>query len=371
MGLLQNLLKVGGQAAGVAGAGLEGYAQDQTTQAARVLSQAKLEQEAQRNAVLNRIGLAGIDPTIQKSLAAAKSGGEVEGGTPGLAERSRILAPLDAKAAALKAAALAPIAVKQAVDTAGGVAPIEVKKAGDIVRAETPGLVDRAERMPEKPNISIQQPLNPGDPAQAVVIDASDSAHPKVVATAIPGVGKSGTAGANGPQMAAAKANYEAAIKTMDDYEAKLARGEATYGPLDATKGAIGSSEQAQTAKGILGPVESLVSNVAGASLRGDNPELANYLKAKKFLAEAALNTHKRPNQTQYEIEQELSGIGPRSEFISPEARAQIAQSAERRANFGRDVFGLGGGAGPVDHTKLSDAEFAKQYKAGAFNRPP
>lgn len=160
---------------------------------------------------------------------------------------------------------------------------------------------------------------------------------------------KSAGAGPSNPQMAASKANIESAMKTMAEYERKLAAGEATYGPFDATNGALGSSEKTQSAAGAIGGAESLIGNMAGASLRGSNSDLANYLKAKKFVAEAVLNTHKRPNQTQYEIEQELSGIGPRfGGWTSDDAKAQIAQSADRRNRMYHEVFGTGGGPAPT-----------------------
>lgn len=354
MGVLEVVRGVLPGLATAAGQGYAGYAADEQTKAKDVLAQAKAAQEAERNRVLNLL--------TQKEIARQNPGdagygqykaGEIAATAPAEATagalKARALIPVDVAKLTAETpgmvdrarqteAATAPIKVQTAVDTAKGTAPIS------IATHEHERRFDNANQPPDKPQISIQQPLNTGDPAQAVVIDATDPMHPRVSTAPIPGVTKGATTGAqNKPQMDAARANLEAAKKTMDDYEAKLMRGEAQYGPWDATKGAIGSSEQTQTAKGLLGPAESLVGNYAGASLRGDNAELANYLKAKKFAAEAILNTHKRPNQTQYEIEQELSGIGPRLDgFMSDDAKRQIAQSAERRNRMWEEVFGGG-----------------------------
>lgn len=149
-------------------------------------------------------------------------------------------------------------------------------------------------------------------------------------ATSKPGAG---VGGQNAPQMAAAKANMDAAMKIMDDYEAKLKAGNANYGVLDATQGALASSPAALNAKGPLGAAESLLANASSSHLQSSNPELMRYLTAKKYIAEAILNTHKRPNQTQYEIEQEISGAGP-----NPEAM-QIDMAASRRKRMYDEVF--------------------------------
>ena len=143
----------------------------------------------------------------------------------------------------------------------------------------------------------------------------------------------SGAGGQNAPQMAAAKANLESARKLMNDYEDKLVAGKADYGVMGATEGALASSPAALTAHGPWDAAMSLASNAAASHLQSSNPELARYMTAKKYVAEAILNTHKRPNQTQYEIEQELSGAGPNA---SP---MQIAVGRERRDRMYNEVF--------------------------------
>lgn len=120
-----------------------------------------------------------------------------------------------------------------------------------------------------------------------------------------------GAGNQNAPSMAAAKANLESARKIMDEFEAKYKAGQVGYSPFQATKGALASSPEALTAKGPLGAIHSYLANKSYSSLQKEDPEVARYMTAKKYVAEAVLNTHKRPNQTQYEIEQELSGMGP------------------------------------------------------------
>lgn len=316
--------------ANAAGQGFGGYSTDQQLGVKKALEDAKAAQEAERNRVLNLL--------TQKEIARQSPGDAGYGAYK--ADEIKTTAPAETTAKVNDINATAqPMAHAAALKDFAENAPL-VARAGETAMAGVPA--HNAETL-----FSSQHPA-PAFKDFQDVDPATNQPRTRILDTHTGGItteggGKAGGAGAqNAPQMAAAKANFETAIKTMDDYEAKLARGEATYGPFDAAKGAVGSSEQAQTAKGLLGPVESFVSNAAGSSLRGDNPDLAEYLKAKKFLAEAALNTHKRPNQTQYEIEQELSGIGPMSDFTSADAKKQIAQSAERRANFGRDVFGIG-----------------------------
>lgn len=142
-----------------------------------------------------------------------------------------------------------------------------------------------------------------------------------------------GMGGQNAPQMAAAKANAESAMKIMDDYEKKLRENPELYGSTENTMAALASSPTVQTATGLMGALNSKAGGMSYEKLQKDNPELANYITAKKFMAEAVLNTHKRPNQTQYEIEQELSGVGPHP---SPQ---QIDMVAARRKRMYDEVF--------------------------------
>lgn len=177
------------------------------------------------------------------------------------------------------------------------------------------------------------------------------------------GVGKPVAAGnaQTAPQMAAARANMESAMKTMDDYEAKLRVHPEIYGPTEATLGALSSSPTAMTAQHPWDIPMSYGANKASQHLQASNPELARYLTAKKFVAEAVLNTHKRPNQTQYEIEQELGGVGP------VPSNMQIDMVAARRNRMYQEVFANpnAGGTAPASapHTKPSLTQ--DQYNAG------
>ena len=144
----------------------------------------------------------------------------------------------------------------------------------------------------------------------------------------------------NAPQMAAAKANLESAMTNMTAFENKLKAGQATYSPEDATLASLASSPTANTAGGVMGGVSAEISNRALAKLQQSNPDLWQYVTNKKYVAEAILNTHKRPNQTQYEIEQELSGAGPTSDATTEGYGKQIDMGASRRQRMYQDVFG-------------------------------
>lgn len=288
------------------------------------------------------------DPNYAGAMAGVKAA-ENSATIPGDVAREQAVGP--AKTANAVAQANAMIAPKVAeqhamipgkVDEENALTPGLVQRAGQTSMAEVPGKVATAAGTAEyAAPIATQD--RPGDPTSPVTYKTRSQALGTGKAPSTAG----GQGSQNGPQMAAARANLASARKTMDDYEEKLRNGTASYNPLDAAKGAAGSSEQTQTAKGMFGPVESLIGNAAGASLRGDNPDLAEYLKAKKFVAEAILNTHKRPNQTQYEIEQELSGIGPMfGGWQTPDAAKQISQSKDRRDRMWNEVF-----ATPADHS--------------------
>jgi hypothetical protein len=99
------------------GQGFAGYGQDDQIKVKEALAQAKAIQDADNARVLNRVRLAGIDPTIQGSIAGARAQAEVQ---PHITE-------------------------------AGGKAQAEVQphiaEAAGKVLAETPGLVERAKEM--------------------------------------------------------------------------------------------------------------------------------------------------------------------------------------------------------------------------------
>ncbi len=117
MAFLGGLLRAGGQLAQVGGAALGGLGEDKETAIKEALTQNAVKRQAAQDAIENQIKLAGIDPTIQGSLAQSRAAGTTTGETPGLVSRAQQMAPID---------------VKKAVDTAAGVAPIDVKKAVDI-----------------------------------------------------------------------------------------------------------------------------------------------------------------------------------------------------------------------------------------------
>lgn len=128
-------------AATVGGAALGGYAEDQKIDAARVIAAAKAKRDADNDAVLNRIRLAGIDPTVQRDLAGAKVTGE----TPGLVDRAKQMTPIKVEeqtalipGKVAEQAALTPGKVDEATRTAGAVAPIHTAQAVATAKGVAP-----------------------------------------------------------------------------------------------------------------------------------------------------------------------------------------------------------------------------------------
>jgi hypothetical protein len=200
-----------------------------------------------------------------------------------------------------------------------------------------------------QPHMVAVQDLN--DPTKGVLVPASEAAGRAPWKGAVAGNAQ------NAPQMAAAKANLESAMKVIDDYDLKRKNGTANYTVNEATKGAIGSAPEATTAKpGMLGKLDSYFDNAANADLNKNNSDLAAYLTAKKFVAEAILNTHKRPNQTQYEIEQELSAPGVNA---SP---FQLDLAKARRDKMYQEVFGGASGASPASGGKIDIDALMKKH---------
>lgn len=143
--IVSGLAKAGGQA-------YEGYGQDQQIKVKDALAQAKATEEARRNAVLNKVALAGIDPGVQKSLAGAK----VEGETPGLVNRMRITKPIEVASAVDQAKQLSPITTETAAKTAAAVAPTTISTY------KTEKLFDNANPAPVQPGFSPVVTTAPG-----------------------------------------------------------------------------------------------------------------------------------------------------------------------------------------------------------------
>lgn len=266
----------------------------------------------------------------------AVAGAEANAKVPSAVFEAQQLAPIKVKEATDTASALSPITTSTAANTARAVSPITTQTAVNTERQTAP--IKTAQAIATaKGTADYAAPIAAVDPATGVTkyMTRSDALNKdKAAAT--------GAGAQNAPQMAAAKTNMEAAMKIMDDYEAKLKAGTAKYGVLDATMGAMASSPAALNTKGLTGGVESLAANAASSRLQNSNPELTRYLTAKKYIAEAILNTHKRPNQTQYEIEQEISGAGPNPQGM------QIDMAANRRKNMYNEVFNNPNAGGAV-----------------------
>lgn len=343
MGFLQNLLKVGGQTAGVAGAGLEGFATDQNTRAARVLSQAKLEQDAQRNAVLNRIGLAGIDPSIQRQLSGAKSAGEVEGATPGLAARSKLLAPLEAQAAALKAHALIAPKVEEITATSGP----EAQAAGAKAKAV-------GENTPETKSPVTTTTVTPAGSTQT--IGAFGNKSGTVTPTGALAKGPVGGTGALAARIAAKVGQFGEMLKKAHDLTSMTDN-------LDVTVGQSATRDLAE--HGLHVPLFGTVpgSKGVGSVLMGQSPQYAQYQAALSpfILAAAHALSGALINQDQVEQIRKSIELAP-SDFTNKEVRAQKEKNMI-------DLINSIGGSLPKDAIDAQESQMDEPSITGLVGR--
>lgn len=188
MPILQNLLRGVGQAAGVAGQVVQGYGHDQANNTARVLAEAKLAEEKRRNAVLDRVSLAGIDPTNRGAIAGAEAAARVP-------------------AAVAQATQLVPVKVDEAVKTAAAVAPTQ--EAVHTANRKT----DVANPLPT-PAPHLVFPTIGGTATEPGKVVGVDPTTGKVVTEV--GDAKAPTAGAGSAKMMQGIASNDATIANID-----------------------------------------------------------------------------------------------------------------------------------------------------------
>ncbi len=256
------VLNVLGQAATVVGKGYEGYGQDEDSKVKDALAQAKAAEDAKRNAVLNRVAMAGIDPTVQGDLSRSRSAGTTEGANPGLASRERLLGAIRTtnKVADINATA-APTANAEAlkIDTTAGP---EAHAAGLKAKELLPVNVEQAKQESANAAANAAPTIVPTDkgvfkvprtgPASAVVDENGKPVIKSATGTTggtLRGLGQVFTAGSgigSVHEMGKANANMKAFEKgflsdvptsqldAVDRFRQKLANEIQTHGVLSA-----------------------------------------------------------------------------------------------------------------------------------------
>ncbi len=388
------VLDVLGQAATVVGKGFQGYGEDEQNRAAQVLAEAKAAQEAERNRIASRVALAGIDPTVQGDLARSRSAGTTEGANPGLASRERILGAIRTtnKVADINATA-APTANAEALKIDTTAAP-EAHAAGMKAKELEPINVEQAKQESENAAAAGERhaaptivPTDngvvrvPRHGSAEVVTDQNGQPVIKTAAGAGAGMVRFGQGGPLGAasglasikEMHAAHANMQAFEKgllgdipttqldALDRFRQRLASG-LHDGVFDAAKASEAERELAKT-----------------------NPELVTYGRNLAQWIVGDMNLSRGGTDARARQDENVSGLSVPLSSMTPAQRATYIQQIwegrmARTSGLDQAVpaveamlkraAGTHGTTAP-DHTKLSDEEFARQYKAGAFNHPP
>lgn len=130
----------------VGGAAYGGYAQDEKVNEARLLAAVKAQRDAENDAVLRRVRLAGIDPTSRAAIAGAEANARV----PAAVSEAKQLSPITTQTAVNTAKAVSPITTETAVNTAKAVAPVTVDTHAQERR------FDNANPAPVQPSYSFQ-----------------------------------------------------------------------------------------------------------------------------------------------------------------------------------------------------------------------
>lgn len=368
-----------------AGKGYAGYADDEQTKARNVLAQAKARDEAERNRVLNTVSMAGIDPTLQGKLSGAKAMGEV----PAAVEKMRLTNPLEVLKARDTAAALAPIHTQQAIDTAAGTAPIEVKKAVDIETGKAP--IERATHMANRKADLQTEPdkvvggIGPdGKPLFARVGQSGpatpiEGLSPKPTATG----GLSAPLAARVAQAGEMMKKYKDLIDTSDKLNVSVGSSAARdlaerglhvpfLGTMPGSKGVgnllMDQSPDYATYQAALAPFRLAVAHAMSGARIGDMQREEINRGIEMGPGDFANPTvRKQKEKNMIDFMNSIGGSLPRDAIAEQEG--QMDESA-LQALVGRGYRRIGVPAATADHSKLSDAEFAKQYKAGAFKKP-
>ncbi len=334
---LRELGKVGGNLATIGGAAVAGYGEDKADALKELLTQ-NAERRAQAKSDLDaKLGLKTLN-TLHE--------GEVGFGTR-KADDIRAESPAEAQAAADKITATAkPLADAKLLEL-NTTAPGEALKAGAIAQAEVAPhvkqAVDIATESPQAASGTVL-PGTPGHPAQVVVTGGRDSKHPIGTTIAVPDVVPKGPGGGGASAVVAQRAQaaipqIDTALKNFDQYHEPGAAGRLfARSPL----GGWAISDEGQNANQAA---DAIATAYAGAKTRSGNATPAII--------------HEYANQIKIQ-----PGEGDNPSLVA----AKVARAHAWRDELAQ-LAGSSGGAAIPDHSKMSDAEFAAAYRAGAFKK--
>lgn len=338
--VLSGLAMAGGQAAA-------GEAIDQQTAVKNALEQARLKEEQDRNAVLNAVGRASIDPTLQGQLEAARANAVVDPHIRTAVGTARGVAPIHVAEAVDTAKQLAPIHTQEAVDTAKQMIPVKVDETTQLSGPQATAAGEKAKAVAEntpEPATGTVLPGTEGHPAQVVVTGGRSAEHPIGSTIAVPDVvPKSGT-GSGMAQIQQTRANaalpqIDTALQSLDKYH-KPELAARLFGRSPG--GGYFISDEGQL---FNQAADALATAYAGAKTRTGNPTPA-------VIQSYANQIKPQPGE----------GGNP----------AVIAAKLQRAHQWRDEIAAIGGqkaGGNVPDQTKMTDAEFAAAYKAGKFNR--
>lgn len=330
----------------VGGAAIGGYGQDQSLKVKQLLEQAKLDQEAQRNAVMNRVALAGIDPDLQGRIAGSRAAATVQ---PDV-DKAKLLSPIHTEEAVNTATKLSPIKVDEAVDTATRTAPIT--QANQAAGAEASAAA--AER--HAPPIAVSNK----DGSQTLVTRQDAIGQQKAASGAggmggVRGLGPGGVFGA-GSGLGSVK-EMQAANPNLKKFEEGFLNNTSDLTALDRFRSKLASDLATH------GFISAATASEAERELAAHNPDLAVYGRNLKQWVVSDMNLSRGGTDERARMDQAVSGLSvplssmpldQRQTFLNQmwEARDArldgLVQSATAaKAILDRVSAGAGGGPSP------------------------
>lgn len=357
MGVLDVLART----AGVAGAGLQGYGEDQQLKIKEALAQAKEQREAQSAAILDllhkreagtlRLGDPGY-ADAQGSVAGAEANARV----PAAVTEAQLLAPIHTGEAIATAQGVSPIHTQEAVNTARGVAPIhigehETERQFDVTHPETsytflPGANDETGNPTILAGNSRTGQLTP------------TGQHGKAPVTRI----ESATNTAAKARLKAAISEMNNANTGMEDFESKLKSGQIN---ISGVSQLLGRAANAFTHDD---PLSQTIQATTLTTLNHTNPDLARYIRRALSFAEAESMISQRPSDFRTKMAAFLSAAssGASPDMISDiQSRRHSILTPLNQVNMEEPTGPAGStSVAPTRAQQLWDAAVAKHGQA-------
>ncbi len=375
---LRELGKVGGNLATIGGAAIGGYGEDKADALKDALQQA-VEQRASRKAALD-------EAMTRKNLAKIEPGEAGYGDYNAGVKRAEIPVDVDRTTAVGSAQTGVDVARETALAAPKATTAKMVAEATAPVTEST----HRANRAfdinnPEH-NFAAVTTTAPGGEQHVSTLDTHTGALKDTGAGAKEATGGAGTVrfGQGGPLGAASGLasikEMHAAHTNMQAFEKGLL-GDIPTTQLDAL-----DRFRQRLASGLHdGVFDAAKASEAERELAKTNPELVTYGRNLSQWIVGDMNLSRGGTDARARQDENVSGLSVPLSSMTPAQRAtyiqQIWEGRLARTSgldqavpaveaMLRRAAGTHGTATP-DHTKLSDEEFARQYKAGTFNRPP